>query len=71
MCATCENVVAAADELGLSVDERNIADPEYRAELRSHGGRVQVPYLIDVIGNHAMYESSAIIAYLERKYPKP
>lgn len=70
MCAACENVIAAAEDLGLYIDQRNIADPEHRAELHSHGGRVQVPYLIDITGNVAMYESEEIIRYLERKYPR-
>ena len=39
-----------------------------RRFLEAHTGRVQVPYLIDPNTGVEMYESAAIIAYLEKTY---
>jgi glutathione S-transferase len=42
-----------------------------RRWLAEHTGRVQVPYLIDPNTGVAMYESQAIVDYLERTYAVP
>ena len=39
-----------------------------RRWLETHTGKVQVPYLIDANTGTAMYESQAIIAYLNQTY---
>ncbi len=39
-----------------------------RRWLAEHTGKVQVPYLIDANTGAAMYESDAILAYLDRTY---
>ena len=67
-CPFCAKVHAAASELGLTFDEKNIADDAVAAELIERGGKRQVPYLVD--GEVEMYESDAIVAYLKEHYPK-
>jgi glutathione S-transferase len=47
---------------GTPVEGRN------RKRLHALTGRVQVPYLIDPNGETGMFESAAIVAYLERTY---
>lgn len=42
-----------------------------RRWLAEHTGQVQVPYLIDANTGVAMYESDAILAYLDRTYGAP
>jgi hypothetical protein len=39
-----------------------------RRWLLEQTGKVQVPYLVDANTGQAMYESAAILAYLERQY---
>ena len=53
-------------ELGISFDERNIADEKYLAELLEKGKKRQVPFLVDEEKGIAMYESDAIVAYLQK-----
>ena len=64
-CPFCNKVLEAAKGMGIQFEEKNIADSAVAAELVSLGGKQQVPYLVD--GETAMYESDAIIAYLEKK----
>ena len=63
-CPYCLKVLATGKELGLSFEEKNIADPAVAAELVSRGGKRQVPYLIDSERGTEMYESEDIDAYL-------
>jgi len=42
-----------------------------RTWLAEQTGKVQVPYLVDANTGTAMYESDAILAYLERTYAAP
>ena len=44
---------------------KNIEDEKTKEELISLGGKGQVPYLVD--GEISMYESDAIIDYLQQK----
>ena len=67
-CAFCAIVLAKVDELGIKVDERNISDKVYAAELIEKGGKRQVPFLIDEECGVSMFESSDIIDYLNKKY---
>lgn len=67
-CPFCEKVEAFADEAGIPLMFRDIAEPAYREELLEVGGKVQVPFLVDEARGVAMYESEDIIAYLEEHY---
>jgi glutathione S-transferase len=65
-CPFCAKVLAAASELHITFDEKNIADPAVADELIKRGGKRQVPYLVD--GDTEMYESDAIVEYLQKKH---
>lgn len=67
-CAFCARVLDTIDELGITVERKNIADPAVEAELIAHGGKRQVPYLIDSSRGVAMYESDDIVEYLREHY---
>jgi glutaredoxin len=67
-CPYCHEVIAAAQELGIELEEKNVADPEVLAELLERGGKPQVPYLVDAERDVEMYESEDIIAYLQEHY---
>lgn len=69
-CPYCLRVLRAAEELGITFDERNIADPAVAEELIKRGGKRQVPYLVDAERNIEMYESAGIEEYLRAQYPK-
>lgn len=69
-CSHCRKVLDTGKELGLSFEERNIADDVVVAELIARGGKRQVPYLVDSEHNIEMYESLDIDAYLRAHYPK-
>jgi glutathione S-transferase len=65
----CRKVREVLSELDLQYIVRNVpkGSPK-RTELKDRGGKVQVPYLIDPNTETAMYESDAIVAYLEKQY---
>lgn len=65
-CPFCNKVLATGKELGISFDEKNIADDAVAAELISRGGKRQVPYLVDSKHGVEMYESGDIVAYLNK-----
>ena len=44
---------------------------ERRGVLRERGGRMQVPFLVDPNTQTELYESAAILEYLERTYALP
>lgn len=67
-CPFCHRVVDVGTELGISFDEKNIANDSVAAELISRGGKRQVPYLVDTKQNIEMYESEDIVAYLKEHY---
>jgi glutathione S-transferase len=67
-CRFCAHVLAVVAELGLTVEEKNVADPGVTEELIRLGGKKQEPYLVD--GEVAMYESDAIVEYLREHYSK-
>ena len=67
-CQFCARVLRAGEELGITFDERNIADEGVIEELIAHGGKRQVPYLIDSEKDVAMYESDAIVDYLHERF---
>lgn len=63
-CPFCHRVLAVSEELGISFDEKDIADDAVAAELVARGGKRQVPYLVDSDRGAEMYESEDIAAYL-------
>lgn len=67
-CPFCHRVLAAGGELGITFDEKNIADDAVAEELIAHGGKRQVPYLVDAERGVEMYESGDIIEYLKAHY---
>lgn len=69
-CPFCHKVLDVGRELGLSFDEKNIADDAVAAELVRRGGKRQVPYLVDSERNTELYESADISEYLRARYPK-
>ncbi|OGZ11663.1 MAG: hypothetical protein A3D67_00530 [Candidatus Lloydbacteria bacterium RIFCSPHIGHO2_02_FULL_51_22] len=66
-CPFCEKVLARAKELGITLEERNIAQAQYLDELMEKGGKRQVPFLVDETHDMSMYESDDIVEYLEGK----
>ena len=63
-------VLDTVEDLGISVEEKNIANDAVAAELVARGGKRQVPYLVDDENDVEMYESADIVAYLRERYPK-
>lgn len=67
-CPYCHHVLEAAEDLGTTLNLKNIAaDPALREELVARGGKAQVPYLVDSDTNTEMYESADIIDYLQQR----
>jgi len=69
-CPFCHKVLDAGGDLGVTFEEKNIADDAVAAELIARGGKRQVPYLVDSERGVEMYESDDIIAYLREHYAK-
>lgn len=67
-CPFCAAVLKKVDELGLKVEELNVADERIAKELVEKGGKKREPYLIDEDRGVSMYESYNIIDYLEEHY---
>ncbi|MGB5734002.1 MAG: glutathione S-transferase N-terminal domain-containing protein [Thiohalocapsa sp.] len=70
-CPFCIKTRRAIHRLNLPIELRDAQhDPEHRAALAADGGKVQVPCLrIDEGGDTRwLYESTDIIAYLERRF---
>lgn len=67
-CPFCHRVIIAGEELGITFEEKNIADDAVAEELVARGGKRQVPYLIDAERGVEMYESDDIIEYLKTHY---
>jgi glutaredoxin len=67
-CPFCHRVLSAGTELGVSFEEKNIADDAVAAELIARGGKRQVPYLVDSVRNVEMYESGDIVEYLKKHH---
>lgn len=68
-CPFSRRAMAVIDRLGLEVEYKDITESdEIAAELEAHGGKQQVPYLVDSDKDRAMYESDDIVAYLQSEY---
>jgi glutaredoxin len=69
-CPYCQRVFKALARLGLAVRMRDVVeDPEALKKLVELGGDAQVPCLF--VNGKPMYESSDIIAFLERRFAPP
>lgn len=69
-CPFCHKVLDTVAELGIDVEQKNIADQSVADELVALGGKRQVPYLVDSDRGIALYESMDIDAYLRAQYSK-
>ncbi len=69
-CPYCAAVINKMEDLGLSWEEKNVADFGVYDELSKRGEKRQEPYLVDRNTGIEMYESGPIIDYLERNYSK-
>jgi len=70
-CPFCVKTRRAIKRLGLNMELRDAKnDPQYRLELEQQGGKQQVPCLRieEPDGITWMYESSDIVAYLNRRF---
>lgn len=65
-CPFCAKVLAVLDAYELKYTEKNVADPGIADELLKLGGKKQEPFMVD--GVTMLYESGAIIEYIEKKY---
>ncbi len=70
-CAFCRRVIAVIERLELEVEMKDITDAAIEAELLAVGGKVLVPYLIDLAHDVALYESDEIVAHLQATYGAP
>jgi len=67
-CPYCQRTLAAAQELGVSLTEKEVSDPGVTDELIGLGGKRQMPFLVDSDRGVKMYESEDIIEYLRTHY---
>jgi glutaredoxin 3 len=68
-CRFCRKVLATIETLSISVTLKDVSASEvFKEELIAHGGKRQVPYLVDDVRGTALYESDEIIAYLKQQY---
>lgn len=68
-CPYCAMVIHKLEDLGLSWEEKNVANPEISEELTKIGNGVrQEPYFIDHERGVSMFESSDIVDYLEKTF---
>lgn len=67
-CSFCRRVLAVIDRLNLEVEKKDISEATFQDELVAHGGKSQVPYLIDETQSTALYESDDIVAHLQKHY---
>lgn len=73
-CPFCVKTRRALHRLHVPVELRDAQkDPRHRAELDAGGGKIQVPCLRieGSAGTRWLYESKAIIAYLEERFGAP
>jgi glutathione S-transferase len=67
-CVFSAMVLAKIDELHIDVEEKNVSDSKNIDEMIAIGGKKQEPFLVDEDNDVHMYESHAIVEYLEEKY---
>jgi len=64
-CGFSKRALDAVEELGIALNVKDIADETALKELLEIGGKKQEPFLFDEENDVKMYESDAIIDYLE------
>ncbi len=69
-CPFCRRVLAVIDRLQIQVELKDVNDQAFKDELMNRGKKTQVPYLVDTAGAVEMYESDAIVSYLQTNYGK-
>lgn len=67
-CPYCIRTLAAAKELNVSLEQKDVSDLMVSEELVRLGGKRQMPFLVDSDKNVKMYESEDIIEYLKTHY---
>lgn len=67
-CPFCARVIQTAQELGVALTQKDIADPTNADELIARGGKQQTPFLVDEKHGVSMYESGDIIKHLKEQY---
>lgn len=67
-CPFCAAVLNKVEELGIEIEEKNVADEGVADELIALGGKKQMPYMVDTESGVSMYESSDIIDHLEKRF---
>lgn len=69
-CPFCRRVREALTRLDLEVEVRPCpkGGTRFRGELLQVGGQEQFPFLVDAGAGVSLYESSDIVAHLERRY---
>lgn len=69
-CPFCIKTRRAIKRLNLPIETRNAQAGQFRAELLAGGGEIKVPCLRIKEGDEIiwMYESSDIIAYLDKRF---
>jgi glutathione S-transferase len=66
-CPYCKKVLAAADELKVTFELKDVSAEESSAtELVALGGKYQVPFLVDEARGEMLYESDDIITYMTK-----
>ncbi len=71
-CPFCIKTRRAIYKMNLNIETREAGYGEYRTELETQGGKIQCPCLrIEEENGEVtwMYESKAIISYLEQRFP--
>lgn len=67
-CPFSAKVLAVVDAYQIPYEEKNIGTDGVYEELETLGGKRKVPFMVD--GDIMMYESDAIVDYLEKKFMK-
>lgn len=62
-CPYCNKVRKYLEENNVDVEIKDVANPDYQAELMEIGGKDQVPMLL--VNGDPMYESDDIIGWFE------
>ena len=64
-CPYCDRVLAEMDSLSVMVEVRDKSISENLNDLLKHGGKAQVPFLLNTETGLGMYESKDIITFLK------
>ena len=66
-CPYCDRVKEYLKSHNMKYNEYDVSDPKYATELMKLGGKAQVPFLVEREKNIYLYDSNAIIKYLQEK----